>query len=447
MPVPRKYPRRRRRIGRYLLVLIVALGAYSFSRQGLSAPGAAHVGQEQARLSRRLVSLERGIEREQRAIERLRRVRRGQIGPGPGFFQALEDIGVSLPMSLSIVNALTDSVEILHLTAGEPFWVMFDSLDAGRVLLFSYSPHPAVSHRLQDDGSGTLHYSRVDYPTTVRHRLYEGTLGLGSTLDQMLREQGIHSSLVGVVNGVLQCRISFRTHARQGDRFRILVQERFFQDSVRIDGQVLYTYYEGTQAGTHETFRYEDFDPKSSYTAHYTEEGQALIFSSFRYPLDRLHISSPYGMRRHPLTGRRAMHWGVDYRAPTGTPIHAVADGVVVQSSFDNTNGHYVVLRHRDNYQTYYLHLHQRLVRPGQHVRTRQTIGRVGNTGISTGPHLHFGVKRPGGSWMDPLKKRMIATPKLDGPRLASLQEQITAIRAQLDLLGAAPQLVMHESR
>jgi hypothetical protein len=392
----------------------------------------------------RVDSLRKQIALETQRIAEFKRIkytRKGAIGPGQGMFQALADLGIPHRMRLKLVNALSDSVELLHLAAGEPVTVELDPSDTTRLLSFSYSPHPAVVHRLISRDTALL-YERVEHPTTTRHRLIEGHLEQGSSLDQTLREKGIPSSMVGVVNGVLLCKISFRTHAREGDRFRVLLSERFYQDSIRIDGTVLYTCYDGVKAGFYEAFRYDDGDPKSSYTAHYTEKGEALIHSGLRYPLDRLHISSGYGMRYHPLTGRRTMHRGVDYRAPRGTPVYSVASGTVVRSGYNSANGHYVAIRHSDRYTSYYLHLHRRLVSRGQSVRSRQIIGKVGSTGISTGPHLHFGFKKPNGAWMDPLRKRMIATPKLKGERLAKLRRQIGEIKLVVDSLTTETEAV-----
>ncbi|MDG5816428.1 M23 family metallopeptidase [Chitinispirillales bacterium ANBcel5] len=403
--------------------------------------------QELSEITEYLDSLNREIDLVKKDLAYLRYVRRGEIGPGQGMFQVLDDMGISTVMSLAIVNTLTDTVEIVNHRVAEKFEALMDSTEPERVVSFSYKPNPSVEHRLKDDGSGEFVYQRIDHPTTIEHRIYEGVLEQGASLDQTLRAMEIPGSMVGVVNGILQCKISFRTDARAGDRFKVLLRERFFQDSIRIESHVLYAHYNGVRAGTHEAYRYEDFDPKSSYTAHYTREGEALIYSGLRYPLDRLHITSPYGMRRHPITGVRSMHWGVDYRAATGTPVYAVAEGVVVKSAYNRTNGNYIAVRHSDNYTSYYLHLHRRSVRRGQRVQSRQVIGTVGSTGLSTGPHLHFGFKRPNGSWMDPLKKRMIATPKLEGERLVRLNDQIAEIDTFLDSLSTEQPSILAQKK
>ncbi|MBD3239574.1 MAG: peptidoglycan DD-metalloendopeptidase family protein [Chitinivibrionales bacterium] len=441
------YSRLLRRIGRgplsafLLSSCIVAAVLLLVSSRGLSSR--TYTVRQTDRALSLLDSLKTQIQLEERRIADIKRLqyhREGMIAPGQGMFQALGDLGISHRQSLALVNALSDTVELINMVAGERLWAELDPNDTTKVLSVSYSPNPSVVHTLTANDSGFF-YSREDRPTTVRHRLVEGTLEQGSSLDQLLREKGIYPSMVGVVNGVLLCKISFRTHAREGDQFKVLLREEYYQDSIRIDGQVLYTAYNGVMTGFHEAFRYDDGDPKSSYTAHYTESGEALIHSGLRYPLDRLHIRSGYGMRRHPLTGRRTMHRGVDYRASVGTPVYSVASGTVVKSGYNGVNGNYIAIRHADRYTSYYLHLHSRLASKGQAVRARQIIGKAGSTGRSTGPHLHFGFRKPNGAWMDPLRKRMIATPKLQGERLARLEEQVREIRALLDSLQPPTQV------
>jgi murein DD-endopeptidase MepM/ murein hydrolase activator NlpD len=115
-----------------------------------------------------------------------------------------------------------------------------------------------------------------------------------------------------------------------------------------------------------------------------------------------------------------------------------VADGTVLQSSYSDENGNFIAIKHSDNSQSWYLHLSHKNAFNRQHVKGRQLIGKVGNTGKSSGPHLHFAIRQPNGSWMNPLMKRMIATPKLDGARLLALANQVKDIRKILAETEAA---------
>jgi murein DD-endopeptidase MepM/ murein hydrolase activator NlpD len=353
-----------------------------------------------------------------------------RVEPNYGLFQTLQNVGLDLKQSLKIINTLADTVELGVLKVGQIFWVGFDQKDTSKAVLFRYAENPATLHFLIADSVGEWTYRIAENTVSIRHALYEGILEEGKNLYNTLRDIGIPQNMVGVVAGVLECKVSFRTDARAGDEFKILLKETRFQDSVWIDGKVLYASYTGSRVKRSEAFLYQEADPKSSFNAHYTEDGEALIHSGLRYPLDRLHITSRYGYRIHPITGSRAFHSGVDYRGAVGTPVYAVAEGLIMKSSYDNMSGNYIAIKHSDNSQSWYLHLSQRSVGAGQRVKSRQIIGKVGNTGRSSGPHLHFGVKQPSGSWMDPLQKKMIATPKLEGTKFLALKEQVKTIRS-----------------
>jgi murein DD-endopeptidase MepM/ murein hydrolase activator NlpD len=375
-----------------------------------------------------------------------------QIKPGQGLFQALSDIQIDNAANLQIINGLRYEVELVSLLAGETFKVGFDPQDSTRIMHVEYRKSPAEIHHLIRKGyskfaaaeatpqfstpledsssaaavSDSLRYFLEAKPTHYKYSLIKDTIVAGGTLDNALLSGGLPPNLTQTVNGVLLCKISFQTDARAGDEFRVLIRNEYYLDTL-IEGKVIYTSYQGARTGFYQAFRYDD-GPQSSFTAHYTSDGEALIHSGLRYPVDRLRISSSYGWRIHPVTGGRAFHYGVDYAAGNNAPVYAVAPGKVVKSTYDKYSGNYIAIRHADNSMSYYLHLGRRGANVGAQVRSRQVIGTVGSTGRVTGPHLHFGFKDPQGKWMNPLQKRMIATPKLEGEHLQKLEHQMAAI-------------------
>lgn len=368
------------------------------------------------------------------------------VKPNEGLFQTLQSVGLGLKQSLNIINTLTDTVELGTLKSGQVFWVGFDRKDTTVAVLFRYAENPATMHFLIADSANSFRYIKSESPVQVRYALYEGTLREGGNLYNTLRDIGIPQDMVAVVAGVLECKVSFHTDARVGDKFRILLKETRFQDTIWIGGKVIFASYNGARVKHSEAFLYQESDPKSSFNAHYTEDGEALIHSGLRYPLDHLHITSTFGSRIHPVTGARAFHNGVDYRGSVGVPVYAVADGAVIQSAFSDGNGNYIAIKHSDNSQSWYLHLSQRGVKAGQKVKGRQVIGKVGNTGRSTGPHLHLGIKQPNGAWMNPLQKRMIATPKLTGEKFTALTFQISQIRNIIDRIETVESQNLNDS-
>ena len=360
----------------------------------------------------------------------------GEVKAGQGLYQALKSVSIENDLALKIINALRDEVEFSKLKVGDSLKANFNF--QGQLVEFSFSQNPAEKHivKLKKD---QWVYEFIEEPTFWHSRMIEGTLTAGSTMQGVLLDGGFSPETTNNIISALMCKVNFRMHARVGDTFQALIKERKFQDKT-IETKVLYTAYQGVRAGSHETFLYEDEEKGSTYNAHYTFDGQALIRSGLRYPLSRLHVRSGFGWRRHPVTGRRKMHRGVDLRGRVGKPVHAVAEGRVVQSTYNKYAGNKIAIRHRDGSTSYYMHLNRKHVRKGQWVKTYQVIGTVGKTGRVTGPHLHFGFRKANGRWMNPLSKRMIATPKLSGKRLASLKEQIVEIKNLIEDLKISEQ-------
>jgi murein DD-endopeptidase MepM/ murein hydrolase activator NlpD len=272
--------------------------------------------------------------------------------------------------------------------------------------------------RLQNDSTGFRwkSFSLLDRGGEMRHRLqradslieyaYEAvpyevdTVAVSGTLDYSLYEACLavdeHPSLVDKVTKVFAWDIDFFRDPRKGDSFHILVEKRRDeQGRFRGYGEVLSARYDN--AGTAFTgIRFRD--------GYYDAGGRSLEKLLLKAPLDFSRISSGFSRSRlHPVLGIRRPHWGVDYAGPTGTPIYAAGDGVVVYAKFVGGYGKTVKIRHNGVYNTYYAHLngYASKLRAGQRVRQREVIGYLGSTGMSTGPHLDYRVEK-NGQYMNP---------------------------------------------
>ncbi|RLE17180.1 MAG: hypothetical protein DRJ14_07080, partial [Acidobacteria bacterium] len=358
---------------------------------------------------------------------------KGEILPGKGFEDSILAVdGFGLRQAMGVVNALRGEVDFRRLKAGQSFKILL-SPDGKRIVKFVFQPDMITRHFLVWNGEKKDYdYKLTIYPTERRVRLVEGEIG--TTLNQALKDRGdVSNHLRNVANGVLECLVNFRRQARKGDQYQLLVRDRFFKGEVVPPSQVLYVSYRGKRTGFHEGFRYDDGKEGSVWTGHYDRKGHALVHSSLRYPLNRIHVTSTFGWRRHPVTGKRAFHHGVDFRARVGTPVFAVAKGRVVRAGYSKLDGNMVVLKHMDGTRTYYLHLSRFLVAKGQVVRSHQKIALSGKTGRVTAAHLHFGIKSPRGKWLNPLSVRMIAAAKLPKKKLGRFRIQVEAIRAKLN--------------
>ncbi|MGB1383456.1 MAG: peptidoglycan DD-metalloendopeptidase family protein [Porticoccaceae bacterium] len=181
--------------------------------------------------------------------------------------------------------------------------------------------------------------------------------------------------------------IDFVFDIRKGDSFAVLFEERYI-DGVRLGtGNILAASF--TNRGkTYKAVRYTNSQGQTNY---YTPDGLSMRKAFLRTPLDIFRISSGFNLRRkHPIHKKIKAHRGVDYAAPTGTPVYSSGDGRVLEAGYTKANGNYVFIQHGQTYITKYIHLHRKKVRTGQSVKQRQVIGTVGATGYATGPHLHY---------------------------------------------------------
>ena len=197
---------------------------------------------------------------------------------------------------------------------------------------------------------------------------------------------------------VLRWDINFQTDIRRGDECKIVFERRYADDRPSGYGRILFASYEGKRTGRRTACLFNG--------DYYDEHGVELKKNYLRAPLNVLRITSGYGYRIHPVLGYWKMHTGVDYGAPTGTPVYAIANGTVTFQGCGEAYGLYVCIRHENGHESRYSHLSRILVRKGQRVKQRQTIGLVGSTGRSTGPHLFFEILADG-KRINPTKVRM----------------------------------------
>ena len=237
---------------------------------------------------------------------------------------------------MTIINTLRDEVEFSKLKVGDELVAKFVKDGHKKKLVnFSFSQNIYQKHfAVLNSETGKYEYRFEEELTYWQPRILTGQLRAGSTLHQDLHYYGLSSSVVNEIVNVLLCQVNFRMHARQGDQFKVLLNEKIYLGHV-VQTQIMFTEYEGRRAGHHKSFYYVDAERSSTYTAHYNEKGQALIRSGLRYPLSSLHVRSGYGWRRHPVTGKRPCIVELILGRGESRAVHAVADGKVILSGKD----------------------------------------------------------------------------------------------------------------
>jgi murein DD-endopeptidase MepM/ murein hydrolase activator NlpD len=254
----------------------------------------------------------------------------------------------------------------------------------------------------------------------VRRSLFESVEALGETPQLVMELVEIFSS-----------DFDFTADTRSGDRFRLLVEKRYAGETFVDYGQILVAQY----VSDGRVLTGVAYDGAPGRVAYYDPNGRSLKKSFLKSPLEFTRITSGFTWARpHPILGGVRPHLAVDYGAPVGTPVRAVADGIVMMAGWNGGNGIQVHLRHHAGYETQYNHL-SRLgpgVRAGSRVSQRQVIGYVGSTGLSTGPHLDYRVAK-NGRFVNPLSEKFIPGQPLDGAERARFVKDARDLVRQLE--------------
>ena len=223
----------------------------------------------------------------------------------------------------------------------------------------------------------------------------------------------------------------FTADTRSGDRFRLLVEKRYAGEQFVDYGQVLVAQY----LSDGRILTGVGFEPAGGRPAYYDLDGRSLKKTFLKSPLEFTRITSGFTYARpHPILGGVRPHLAVDYAAPVGTPVRAVADGSVTAAGWNGGNGIQVQLRHHAGYETVYNHLARLApgVRAGARVTQRQVIGYVGSTGLSTGPHLDYRVAK-NGRFVNPLSEKFIPGQPLDGAERGRFLKEARALVRRLE--------------
>jgi murein DD-endopeptidase MepM/ murein hydrolase activator NlpD len=207
-----------------------------------------------------------------------------------------------------------------------------------------------------------------------------------------------------------------------GDSFEVLYAGEDEQPASDSRNEVLFASL--TVGGEVKKF-YRFQSPDDGLVDYYDENGKSAKKFLVRKPVGEGIMRSAFGIRRHPILGYTKMHTGVDWAAPTGTPIYAAGNGVIEKAGWESGYGKFILLRHTNGYETAYGHMsaYARGMEEGKRVRQGQVIGFVGSTGLSTGSHVHYEI-RINGRFVDPMRIKLPRGRELNGPMLANFDQE-----------------------
>lgn len=334
------------------------------------------------------------------------------VSRGQTLIQSLLDKGMPQAEANRTVVALAEHFNFRQLRAGDRFegtmWLDSELIEG---TLF----HGRLTrYRVENQGD-----QLVAWHDPVRLAAVTDTVQgeIKSSLFEAIYAAGEKPNLIMSFVDLFSWDFDFNVSTRAGDRFQMLVEKRFAGDDFFDYGPILAARYRTSQQNYEACW----FDPAdgSDLAGYYHPEGTSVKGAFLRAPVKFTRISSRFTKSRlHPVLGIRRPHSGIDYAAPTGTPVYSVASGIVLDAGRMGGAGNAVRIRHPNGWITSYSHLSKIDVKRGHQVRQGQAIGKVGSTGYSTGPHLDYRVKI-GGNFVDPLK--------LSYPRGEAIPDQFKA--------------------
>lgn len=344
------------------------------------------------------------------------RTLRGVVRAGVGFAESLALAGLDRQIIPRVVDRLRPALDFRRLRAGDRFTVVLEP--GGDLVSLTYEKTPLQALVLRSTPGG---WETELAPLPAENRVVEVRGNIRSSLFEAMDRAGETDALTLAFAELFAWDIDFAHELQPGDSFRVVV-EKIYRDRRFVQyGRILAAEYRQAD-DAHQAYFFPWPDERGEY---YTAEGRSVRASFLRSPISYTRISSGFsGARLHPVLKKVRPHFGVDFAAPEGTPVWAPADGVVIARGRDKASGNRVALRHGGGYETHYLHLSRFAtgLAVGDRVRQKEVIGYVGSTGLSTGPHLDYRVRR-GGVWVNPIKEAF--------PRAEQLPAQFAAAFAE----------------
>jgi len=251
---------------------------------------------------------------------------------------------------------------------------------------------------------------------------------------------GIPSGITAELIRVYSWDVDFQRDIRQGDTIEVLYETyETKRGDVAKFGEILYANL-SVDGKDIPVYR---FELKNGDVDYFTEDGWSIKKALMKTPIDGARLSSGYGMRFHPVLGYNKMHKGVDFAAPTGTPIYAAGDGTIEYAARKGGYGNYIRIRHNSTLKTAYAHMHRfaKGMGKGKRVKQGEVIGYVGTTGRSTGPHLHYEVLE-NNKQVNPNRVDLPVGEKLKSTNLANLKVHIKKMKREYKEIAESLELV-----
>ena len=353
------------------------------------------------------------------------------LASGETLSKILTRAGFSRQQGAVVAQLMAARINVRRLQIGMAFTIAYDK--TGTPIGVQFKDKEAFDHYITYDDEQSWFAFRTVRP--VQRYLVYATGVIDGTIYEAVGEQNVPYSALDEFVRVLGFSVDFQREIRNGDQFELLYERQID----KLTGEDLNSgtlHYAGLNLSgdVMSFYRYEGDDQIVNW---YDRDGQSAVRTLMRTPINGARMSSKYGMRKHPVTGYNAMHRGVDFGAPKGTPIVAAGSGVVQKAGWFGNYGRYIRIRHTGRYSTAYAHMSRLAagITPGARVRQGQVIGYVGSTGRSTGPHLHYEVL-VNNKQVNPLTVKLPSGEALPEDELRKFTNTVKTVEAEIASRG-----------
>lgn len=353
------------------------------------------------------------------------------IQKGDTFGSLIEKQNIGDNQVYDIIDKVKDSFDVRKVRIGKPFTLLRSKDRYKKLQAFIYQPDRGTYYVI--DFRDSISVYKKSRPILIKRRTIAGSLD--GSLSEALSKEGVDNALANKLTKVYAWSIDF-FKLKKGDKFGITFTERYIDDTI-YDGvdslKAAFFEYKGKRIYAF-PFAQNEASGKVDY---YDEEGKALKNFFLKAPLKFVNITSHFAKNRfHPVQLIWKAHKGTDYAAPTGTPIMTTASGIVEQTGYTAGNGNFVKVKHDRTYSTQYLHMSKILARRGQHVNQGDVIGKVGSTGLATGPHVCYRFWK-NGQQVDALKLKLPNSEPMDKRNLPRFITQMKPLKQELDSISS----------
>jgi murein DD-endopeptidase MepM/ murein hydrolase activator NlpD len=349
------------------------------------------------------------------------------IQRGDTFGSLIENQNLGDKQVYDIIEKVKDSFDVRNVRVGKPFTFLRSKDRYKKLEVLVYQPDRGSYYVIDLRDSVTVY--KKTRPIRIKQRTITGKLD--GSLSEALNKQGVDVALANKLTKVYAWSIDF-FKLKKGDKFGITFTERYIDDTI----------YDGVDSLKASFFEYKGKliyafpfaqNPNSGKLDYYDDQGKALKNFFLKSPLKFVNITSHFTKKRfHPVQLIWKAHKGTDYAAPTGTPIMTTASGIVEQTGYTAGNGNFVKVKHDKTYSTQYLHMSRILVRRGQRVTQGSIIGKVGSTGLATGPHVCYRFWKKGVQ-VDALRLKLPNSQPMDKKNLPRFLSQMAPLKRELD--------------